>query len=322
MLNLDSEEAGSFIVGCAGGMTTFVNLPVRRGAVPDGATALGLTVGGLQGGHSGVDIHKFRGNALKLAARALDRISEHAPIRIHALRGGSARNAIARDARVVFSCPAPAAADCRAAFASAEAELRSELERFEPRLSLSLEPVRESQDDRPVDRAETQKIIALLMALPHGVIQMSADIPGFVETSTNLAMAELDETGLHVTTNQRSDVNSRRDEVNRRVEAVARLAGAGVEHTEGYLAWEPDMTSGLLRRSIETYAQLFGHPPQVKTIHAGLECGIIAGRFSEPLEMISIGPTIQNPHSPDERLHLPSVAHLWQFVVKLLESSL
>jgi dipeptidase D len=103
---------------------------------------------------------------------------------------------------------------------------------------------------------------------------------------------------------------------------VARLAGAGVEHTEGYLAWEPDMTSGLLRRSIETYAQLFGHPPQVKTIHAGLECGIIAGRFSEPLEMISIGPTIQNPHSPDERLHLPSVAHLWQFVVKLLESSL
>jgi dipeptidase D len=149
---------------------------------------------------------------------------------------------------------------------------------------------------------------------------MSTEIQGFVETSANLAMLTLDPDGLHVVTHQRSSVNSRRDQVSRRVEAMARLAGADVRHTEGYLAWQPDMDSPLLARAVETYAAAFGRRPEVKTIHAGLECGIIAGRFSEPLDMISIGPTIQNPHSPDERLHLPSVAHLWQFLVRLLSS--
>lgn len=319
MINLDSEEEGSFIVGCAGGMTTFIDLAVVAEPLPAGHAALRLTVGGLQGGHSGVDIHKFRGNAVKLMARALDRLAQHLPICLLALKGGSARNAIARDAQGVIAAPVESVAACREHFGAFEQEVRGEYSRTEPGLKMSLAAEPDANNMISLNRVDTGRVIDLLMALPHGVIQMSADIDGFVETSTNLATVELADDGLHVITNQRSTVDSKRDEMNRRVEAIARLAGAQVSHTEGYLAWQPDMDSPLLERSVQIYEALFGQRPEVKMIHAGLECGIIGGRCAG-LDMISLGPTIQNPHSPDERLHLPSVTRVWQFLVKLLAS--
>jgi dipeptidase D len=321
MINLDSEDEGSFIVGCAGGMTTFIHLPADAEPVPLGKDVFKITVGGLLGGHSGVDIHKFRGNAIKVMARTLDRIAEIVPIRLVALKGGSARNAIPRDAQAAFACPGDSAGRCREQFVAAESEMRDEYARTDGGLGMSFESEQATKDAQGLNPEKTRQVVHMLMALPHGVIQMSPDIEGFVETSTNLAMVELTGDGLHVTTNQRSSVNSKRDEVNRRVEAVARLAGAQVNHTEGYLAWQPDMDSPVLKTSVKVYESLFGSGPQVKTIHAGLECGIIEGRCGG-LDMISLGPTIQNPHSPDERLYIPSVARVWQFLLKLLESSL
>jgi dipeptidase D len=319
LVNLDSEEEGIFIVGCAGGMTTFINLALSREPLPPDQDIFRLAVSGLQGGHSGVDIHKHRASANKVLARALDHISQNVPLRLLALKGGTARNAIARDAEAVLACPRDLVNVLRESLSAFEKEVRSEYSRTDGGLSLSLASAQTEPDPVAVDLPWSEKIVQLLIALPHGVIRMSSSIESFVETSVNLAMVNLDEDGLHVITNQRSMLMSRLDEIDRRVEVIARLAGAEVGHAEGYPAWQPDMDSPLLERSVKVYESLFDQKPEVRLIHAGLECGIINDRAGG-MDSISFGPTIKNVHSPDEKLYIPSCERVWKLLGALLRS--
>jgi len=327
MINLDTEDEGSFIVGCAGGKTTFITLPIaKKEPLPSGFVVLRLSIGGLQGGHSGVDIHKHRANANKILARALDRIVQNVPIRLIALKGGTARNAIAREAEVIFSCPKESSDPCRERLAVFEKEVRAEYAKSDAGLTLSLKSavgaalsVSKGEKETALNPSDSMKVIRLLMALPHGVIYMSASVEGFVETSTNLAVLDMQEDGLHITTLQRGNVMSRLDEIDQRLEAIAHLAGAEIKFTEGYPAWQPNMDSPLLKKSVKVYESLFKQKPAVGIIHAGLECGVIGDRCGG-LDMISFGPTIENAHSPDEKLYIPSVERVWNLLHILLRS--
>lgn len=319
MINLDSEEEGSFIVGCAGGKTTFIHLPCAQEMLPLDQDVFHLSVSGLQGGHSGVEINKHLANANKILARALDRISQKAPVLLVVLKGGTARNAIARDAEVTFACPKGNEKVLREQVSVFEQEARGEYAKSDAGLSISFEASQKESDTKVFGLADSAKVIQFLMTLPHGVMYMSASVEGFVETSTNLAVLELKEDGLHITTLQRSNMMSRLDEIDRRIEAIARLAGAESNFTEGYPAWQPDMDSPLLARAVKVYESLFKQKPAVSIIHAGLECGIIGDRCGG-LDMISLGPIIKGAHSPDERLYIPSVQRVWSLLISLLST--
>ena len=315
LVNLDSEEEGSFIVGCAGGMKTFIRLPLTF-ENPALKAAFHLRLSGLRGGHSGVDIHKHRGSANKLLARTLAQLRKVSPLALMSLNGGTAHNAISREAEVSFACEVdmlPLIQQATQEFASA---LNHEYSSAESGITLALTSV---DVGRAATVADTDKAINLLMALPHGVAEMSASVEGTVETSNNLARIEIDEEALKVVTSQRSSVMTRRDELTARISAIALLAGADVENSEGYPAWQPDMKSALLQRSVDTYQALFGKAPKVQMIHGGLECGIIGATYGN-MEMISLGATIENPHSPTERMYIPSIERVWRYLVTFLQA--
>jgi dipeptidase D len=319
LINLDSEDEGIFIVGCAGGQKTRLRLPLNYAPQPATDQRWRISIGRLQGGHSGVDIHKHRANALKLLARTLYRAWQVAEIRLEALGGGSAHNAIPREAWAVVTCAAGRAADMCAALQAFEQVLRAEFRVGDPEITLAVTP-EAGPAGQPLTDADTRRVLYLLLALPHGVAEMSASVAGFVETSNNLAVVKQEAGHLHIQLSQRSTVMSQLAALTARIEAVGWLAGAEVESGEGYPAWEPKMDSPLLARCRTTYRQVFGVDPVVKMIHAGLECGIIGDKYPD-MDMISLGATIQNPHSPNERLHLPSVERVWQLLVALLQAS-
>ncbi len=315
LLNLDSEEEGTFIIGCAGGQTTRISLPLRFENLPS-PQAFRLEVSGLQGGHSGVDIHKHRASANKLLGRALARLQEITPLRLVSMKGGTAHNAIARGAQAVIAFNLAQLEQAEQELQEFQAILRSEYALSDPDIILSLTPTTAQQ---AATNADTTRAIRLLTALPHGVAEMSASVAGFVETSNNLATVEIAEGALKIVTSQRSTVMSRLAELTARISAIAGLAGAEVTRSEAYPAWQPEPDSALVQRSVEIYAQTFGLSPKVELIHAGLECGIIGDIFGG-MDMISLGATIQNPHSPGERLHIPSVGRVWKYLVAFMES--
>jgi dipeptidase D len=278
-----------------------------------------LKVGGLQGGHSGGDINKHRANANKIIARLLDFIQRDVPIRLVTLKGGTARNAIPRDAEATFVCAREKFTICSERFSVIAQAIQCEHEHTEHGLSISLV----ERNDRPANairHVETEKGIRFLMSLPNGVSAMSAEIPGFVETSNNIGIVELKEEGLLIVSNQRSSVLSRLEEMTYRVESLALLAGAKTEQTKINLPWQPDMDSPLLKKCVQTYESVFGVKPKVEIIHGGLECRIISERCGG-LDTISLGPTVQNPHSPDESLYIPSIPKVWTLLVELLKVS-
>ncbi len=317
LVNLDSEEEGVFTVGCAGGGSTYITLPVTWEPAPKDDEIFELRVGGLQGGHSGEDINKYRGNANKILARALDDLQGAVSIQLSTLKGGNARNAIPRDAEAVFICPKESTGLCREMISSFEKVLQAEFAGTEqgPYLMLANQaavPAMATVED-------TRKIIQLVVALPNGVAEMSAEIEGFVETSNNIGVMELLEDGFHVISNQRSSVLSRLEELFRRTEALASLAGAKTERTKMFPPWQPNLDSPLLKKCVEVYNGLNGQKPAVKISHGGLECGTISDRCGG-MDTISMGPTIRNPHSPDEMLYIPSLPSTWNFLTALLHS--
>jgi dipeptidase D len=315
LVNLDSEDEGVFIVGCAGGKTTYI----RQGLWFEPLTqwqAYRLRVAGLQGGHSGVDINKHRANANNLLARTLERIRVRVPVRVAALDGGTAHNAIPREANACIAFDSGNYALVESVLREFETTLTTEFAGVETGISLSLQTC---EAGRAVSEIGTEKLVQLLLSIPHGVADMSASVAGFVETSNNFAKVEIRGDDLLITTSQRGTVMSRLEALTTRIGATALLAGAQVRHSDGYPSWQPDMESALLRRSREVYRSLFGVEPKVEMIHAGLECGIIGAIFGG-MDMISVGATIQNPHSPQERLHIPSLGRVWQFLSVLLES--
>jgi len=316
LLNLDSEEEGCLYVGCAGGGETRIELHVGPEAAAGGDRAVTLALTGLKGGHSGCDIHLQRGNAICLLARALWAAHTARPFRLAQLEGGSAHNAIPREAfaTVVVS----GGDDRKRVVAAVEAEfaaIRDEYGPADPDMALAV------GDAEPADGAwgadTTANVLRLLASLPHGVEAMSYDIPDLVETSNNVATVRAANGSLVITTSSRSSVDAELEALRRRVRATAELAGAAVEAGPAYPGWKPNRVSALLKVVDGVHAQELGLKPEVKAIHAGLECGII-GKKIPGMDMISFGPVIEAPHSPDERVHIDSVGRFYRLLTATL----
>lgn len=318
-INIDSEDEGVFTVGCAGGADTTISKAFETDPLDAAMHVFELTVGGLKGGHSGIDIIKQRGNANKFLARVLTMVAQQVSIQMIAAHGGSRKNAIPRDAHARIALAASTDADGALAVVSqATAAIKKEHQLSDASLFITMNPAQQDQQHNSMlSRSDTLNVLDLLMALPDGVVGRSTQMPELVETSCNLATVALENGELSIVSSQRSAVISRLEEITAKVHAVAQLAGATSRDHDTYPPWQPDMASPLLGRAKAIYHQLFDRSPKIEVIHAGLECAIV-GDIYQDMDMISLGPTIRNPHSPDEAIFIPSVVKVWDFLVALL----
>ena len=318
LLNLDSEDEGELFIGCAGGIDTLATFRYTAGAAPADYAYFRVGVSGLQGGHSGDDIDKGRVNSNKVVARFLWAAMQEFDLRLSRFDGGNLRNAIPREAWAVFGVPAGRKAGFAAFCERFAADLGAEFRLREPSFRIDF-----SETERPasvIDAATQRGLVYALAGVPNGVVEMSFAVPGLVETSTNLASVKFEgEDRIVVTSSQRSSVESAKLCVMRSVEAVFALAGAKTELTGAYNGWNPDMESPILKAMTASYEALYGRKPAVTAIHAGLECGIIGSAYPG-LDMISFGPTICYPHSPDEKVEIASVGKFYDFLVDTLRN--
>ncbi|MCK4751425.1 MAG: beta-Ala-His dipeptidase, partial [Bacteroidales bacterium] len=298
LLNLDSEDEGEIFIGCAGGIDTVATLKCKKKRVSRNTVAIKVVVGGLQGGHSGDEIHKGLGNSINIINRFLWNTDQRFKIRLAKLEGGKARNAIPRDAEAHFTIPSGTMDLIRVYFESFVSILKKELEAVEPEFRMSMEEA--ELPEFVMSRKRQKKLFNVLYTCPTGVVAMSQDIPGLVETSTNLASVRpLGDDTLEIVTSQRSSVESSKRDIADRMSSLFTLLGANVKHSDGYPGWKPDVNSEILRISSEVYKDLFKQEAEVKAIHAGLECGLFLQKYPD-LDMISFGPTIKGAHSPEE----------------------
>jgi dipeptidase D len=317
LMNLDSEEEGALYVGCSGGRDTIGTWKLATDPSPAGAVAGLLKVTGLKGGHSGLEIDKGRGNAVRIANRAIAAVAGLGA-RLTSLDGGDKHNAIPREAEAVLYVPAKQWDAAVAAVAAFGKTAQAELASVEPGLAVTLEK-QGARKGKVLKRALQKKLGQAIAALPHGVLKMSADIPGLVETSTNVAAIHTTARAISIATSQRSSVASELDEACEAVCAVFEMAGAAATTSDGYPGWKPDLGSAILKTAKDTYRALYGKEPEVKAIHAGLECGIIGERYPG-MDMVSFGPTLEGVHSPDERIHLETVPRFWDFLMGILKA--
>lgn len=317
LLNLDSEDDGEIFVGCAGGIDTTADFTYKRSFTPENFEYMKVSVSGLLGGHSGSDINLGRANANKLIARFIWDCSQQWDITVCSIGGGNLRNAIPREAFAVFGIHSRHKEDLKRHLKRYHDAILKEYKGVEPSMNLVIEPA-----ERPEYCLDSETSIALVRAIysaPHGVISMSRDLEGLVETSTNLASVKMiDDTTIRVTTSQRSSVESRKDDIAGQVEAHFQLAGAKVTHSDGYPGWAPNMDSKIMQITAEAYEELFGVRPAIKAIHAGLECGLFLAKFPN-LDMVSFGPTMTGVHSPDEQLNIPTVEKFWKHLRRVIE---
>lgn len=317
LLNLDSEEEGSLYVGCAGGRDTITTWQMRWENPPRAMLPATLVVKGLRGGHSGLEIDKGRGNAIKILNRCLRELGRLG-VRLATMAGGNKHNAIPREAEALVVVPQKKWKAAATIVEQFDAIVKAELSAVDPDVSVSLARA-------PVKKAKVMKknlqeqILKALSALPHGVIKMSAEIPGLVQTSTNVAVVRTERTKFVLVTSQRSSVMSELDDIQHTVTAISALSGARVKTSNGYPGWKPDLQSKILGIAKQTYRQLYGKEPEVKAIHAGLECGIIGERLPG-MDMISFGPTLEGVHSPEEKIYIDSVEKFWNFLLAILKN--
>jgi len=344
LINLDGEDK-SFIVGCAGGEQTEIRRPLEFSPVPDSLACFDLKISGLHGGHSGIDIDKQYANAIQLLARTLKGL-QNFDLCVCDIEGGTVHNAIPRDAKAIICFDASELSAAKKTLVEIESSFKKEFAKTEPNLKLELikateflaTPVRDAFRQESTGHTEGNqltrsvipeccllgqeqgtKIINLLSSLPTGVYRMSSQFEGIVETSSNLAKVELlrDEKQLQILTSQRSLEKQTLDEITAKITGLAHSAGAKVDTLGGYPSWRPDVNSSLLKRAKEIYRKLNNKEPEVKVVHAGLEPAVI-GEKIPGIEMISVGPTIKNPHSPQERVDIASVDAVWEFLIKLI----
>ena len=315
LINLDSEDEGQMFVGCAGGLDTTASFEFHREPLRKGYKTLKICVCGGQGGHSGDDINKGRCNAVRELVRFLFTEMQY-DFQLLNIEGGNKPNAITREAHAIIAVPADEAEDMEADVKAFSDILAAEYSTSDPQVHATCEPC--TCGNKPIEEGDASNIIATLLACPHGVERMSADIPGLVETSTNLAAVHTEGDVIKVITNQRSSVVSELHALAERVEAAFFLGSFDVEHHGEYPGWKPNLKSHILEVTVASYKKLFGHDPEVKAIHAGLECGLFLEKFPH-LDMISFGPTLRGVHAPGEKLELASldkfVAHLTDVVV-------
>lgn len=315
LLNLDSEDDGELFIGCAGGKDTVITLPYKKTTTPLNHKSYTINVSGLVGGHSGDDIQKGRANANKILNRILWKSSEDFGLKLSVFDGGNLRNAIAREAFANICIPENNSKGFCNYIENFNRTINAEFKITEPDLKIECSEI--DTFDFVMDSSAQEKLLNSVYACPHGVIAWSAEIPNFVETSTNLASVKtLDDTVI-ITTSQRSSVESAKNDICNMVASTFRLTGAEIKHTDGYPGWTPNPNSEIVDITSQTYRDLFKEEPKVLAIHAGLECGLIGDVYPE-MDMISFGPTIKGAHSPDERLKIDTVEKFWKLILEVL----
>ena len=318
LLNLDTEEEGEIYIGCAGGKGTTATFTYKRESVPSDYFWFKVEVKGLSGGHSGAEINKGLGNANKILNRYLWSLSREYKLVLSEISGGNLHNAIAREACAVAGVPSNKKENIIIELNVLLPQIQEELKAVDPNLKMIV-----SSTDIPLfvfDADTTYNLLNAIYACPHGVLNMSADIPGLVETSTNLASVKMKEGDtIVIGTSQRSSTESLKENAANMINAVFTLAKANVVHSAGYPGWKPNPDSNILNVAKSSYKKLYGKDPEVKAIHAGLECGLFLEKYPH-LDMVSFGPTITDAHSPAEQVHIPSVDKWWELLLDVLKN--
>lgn len=314
LLNLDSEEEGAFTIGCAGGGDSEISLPLKREKRE--GELYQLKIFGFRGGHSGLDINQGRGNAIKLLARLLWQAQKKFSFALVSMEGGNKRNAIPREARADLLLESSKVDDFSLFIQQAFEKIKFEFKAVEKEVKFSFEKSTKA-DEAPLDSTSQKSLTGLLFTLPHGVISMHPEMEGLVETSTNLAIIHTHSDHAQIICSSRSSVSSALEATRDTIAASCELAEAEIHQPEGYPGWTPDLESPLLKALKKIYQKNFKKEPEVGAVHAGLECGIIGEKFPG-MDMISFGPTIQHPHSPEERVHIGSVEKFWKFLTAVL----
>lgn len=315
LLNLDSEDEGAFTIGCAGGADSEILLPLERKEGTSGEP-FRLKLYGFRGGHSGIDINQGRGNAIKLLARMLWQANKKSSFELVSVEGGNKRNAIPREAWADL-CIDPSHKDALdTLFKESFDNIYNEFKAVEKEAKFTFERLEENKN-APLTENSQKVLIDFLVTLPHGVISMHPEIEGLVETSTNLAIVHTHPDQVQVISSSRSSVASGLEATRNTIAALCELAGADLAQPEGYPGWTPNLQSEILQICKDIYSDQFQKDPKVEAIHAGLECGIIGEKFPG-MDMISFGPTIEHPHSPEERVHVGSVEKFWDFLTAVL----
>ena len=315
LLNLDSEDDGELFIGCAGGANTTAIYPFPKEKAPQGWFFFRVSVKGLTGGHSGDDISKNRANANKLLNRFLVQTMQKYGMRLADIEGGNLHNAIPREAHALCAVPMEYKEAVRVDLNIFISEIENEYSATEPNLSMDLES--EAPVEYVMEQKAMERFLLSIYAVHHGVYAMSQDIPGLVETSSNLASIKVCDGTIKVVTSQRSSILSSRKDMSQMVSAAFILGGATVTTGEGYPGWKPNPSSEILKIAVESYKKLFGVEPKVKAIHAGLECGLFLQKYPS-LDMVSFGPTLRGVHSPDERMLIPTVEKFWNHLLDIL----
>lgn len=318
LINLDSEDEGEIFIGCAGGVCNYADFSYICEPIAGNLFFMKAEVLRLTGGHSGDDINKGRANANKLLARFLCRVAEKYEFYLCDIDGGSLHNAIPRDAWALFAVPSKDKESVRVDFNIFAAEVEQEYAATDPEMRLQLQSA--DPVSHAIDKECTRALLKSLHAVFNGVFAMSKDVPGLVETSSNLASVRRTDNIIKVTTSQRSSIESSRDDVSDTVRMAFELAGATVTTKGHYPGWKPNVNSEILKVACEQYSRLFGGEAKIKAIHAGLECGLFLEKAPH-LDMISFGPTMRGVHSPDEKLNIPSTERFWQHLVAILENA-
>ena len=318
LINLDSETEGELYVGCAGGLDSDISLPYKEEAAPAEMKSFRLTLKGMRGGHSGMEIILFRANAVKQLVRIVLPLIEKFGARVSAIGGGNMRNAIPRESGADLLIPEANAAAAKEFVEKMAAEIKAEYAVADPDFVCTFEAC---EDLKTVfDHKSTLAIVRAVYACPNGIERMSDAMPGLVETSNNTSIFSAENGEFNVKTLMRSSVDSAKEELAGKIKAVFELAGAKVELSGSYPGWKPNMASPILNEMKAVYKGLYGNEPKVMAIHAGLECGLLGGTYPN-WDMVSCGPTITGPHSPDERVNIASVQKWWKFVVEVLKNA-
>ena len=315
LINLDSEDEGELFIGCAGGANTVAQFAYTEIDAPQDYFFFHVAIKGLTGGHSGDDISKNRANANKLLNRFLSQISAKYDMYLCEIDGGNLHNAIPREARALCAVPMKHKEDVRIDMNIYTAEIENEFSVTEPNLRTELGS--ESPCAKAIDRDTVARLLQSVYAVHHGVYAWSQDMPGLVETSSNLASIKMVDGKIKIVTSQRSSILSSRKDMSQVVRSAFLLGGAEVTTGDGYPGWKPNPSSPILKVAIDSYKKLFGVEPKVKAIHAGLECGLFLEKYPH-LDMFSTGPTLRGVHSPDERMHIPAVDKFWQHLLDVL----
>lgn len=317
LINLDSETEGELYIGCAGGLDATAEIPYETQAVPEGFVPASIRISGASGGHSGMDIILCRANANKVMARALLPLLRDYGVKLAEIEGGNMRNAIPREAFAKVLVPQDKEEAVTTYIAELDSVVRSEYAATDPQLKLSIEAAELPAEY--IREEDALRCLRALLAAPEGVERMSDQMEGLVETSNNTAIVKAENGVFSVKSLMRSSVDSAKDLLAERMRAVYELAGGKVVFSGGYSGWAPNAASPILHTMKKVYADKFGKEPAVMAIHAGLECGILSGAYPH-WDMVSCGPTLKSPHSPDERVNIPSVAKCWDFLLATLEN--